>query len=543
MYLAHWQLNEKPFSITPDPRYLFLSERHREALAHLLYGAGEAGGFVQLTGEVGTGKTMTCRAFLAQLPEQVDAALVLNPAVTARELLRTILDELEIPRPEESDSTKALVDALNHHLLDAHRRGRCTVVLIDEAQNLGSDVLEQVRLLTNLETEQHKLLQIFLVGQPELRAMLGQPQLRQVAQRITARYHLDPLRFAETCAYVEHRLRVAGAGRPLFTRGALRQIHRYSRGVPRLINIVADRALLAGYATGRQQVSAWLVRRAVVELKGRSPARVRLKAAAIVVGAVGIGAWGNQSEQVQSALAAGLTQWLPVAVDPRPPVRHPTEPAKPTEPVAPAPVLPAYVQIQERLRAEPKSADRALAEAALLERWGMPPSEAADLCGAAENSGLRCFEGRGDWEELRLLDRPAIIVFRDGATPRYALVTTLDDRSVTVRVGSEEERLERTELDAFWRGYYQLLWRPPQSDTFIIGEGAAAGSIGWLRQALGMPADAAPRYDRALRAAVRRFQVEHGLAPDGVAGPRTLIHLNNRIAAGDIPRLSVAPGG
>src|SRR5215510_1924248 len=221
MYTAHFGLTEPPFAITPDPRYLYLSEAHREALAHLLYGIGEGGGFVQLTGEVGTGKTTLCRCLLEQLPPRVDVAFVLNPKVTDVELLTTICEELRLPPCAGATSRKHLVDALHHHLLEAHRQGRRTVLIIDEAQDLAPDVLEQVRLLTNLETSTEKLLQIILIGQPELIRLLAQPGLRQVHQRVTARYHLQPLSRAETHAYVRHRMAVAGRSDRVFTDDAV----------------------------------------------------------------------------------------------------------------------------------------------------------------------------------------------------------------------------------------------------------------------------------------------------------------------------------
>ena len=247
MYDSYFGLTELPFSIAPDPRYLYLSDGHREALAHLLYGIGEGGGFLQLTGEVGTGKTTVCRALLEQLPAEVDVAMVFNPAVTAVELLDTDCEELHIEHPKETTSFKVLVDALYRYLLDAHARGRRMVIIIDEAQNLGREVLEQIRLLTNLETTREKLLQVILIGQPELRQLLTRPDLRQLAQRVTARYHLKPFTEREARAYIHHRLRVAGQRRPIFDRRAIRAVHRHARGIPRLINTICDRALLGAY--------------------------------------------------------------------------------------------------------------------------------------------------------------------------------------------------------------------------------------------------------------------------------------------------------
>ncbi|MCS6946174.1 MAG: AAA family ATPase, partial [Steroidobacteraceae bacterium] len=270
MYQSFFGLNEKPFAITPDPRYLFLSERHAEALAHLLYGINEAGGFVQLTGEVGTGKTTIIRSLLARAPNNAEIALILNPRITGLEFLLTICEELGIGVPDSAvGSGKELVDILNRYLLRAHGAGRRVVLIVDEAQNLAPEVLEQVRLLTNLETESQKLLQIILIGQPELRELLARPELRQLAQRMTARYHLDPLSSSETAAYVRHRLRVAGGTRELFTSGALAELHRLAGGIPRLINIIADRALLGAYTREQQKVGAKLVRSAAAQVFAR----------------------------------------------------------------------------------------------------------------------------------------------------------------------------------------------------------------------------------------------------------------------------------
>src|SRR5262249_34665933 len=282
VYASYFGLREPPFSITPDPRYVYLGDRHREALAHLLYGIGEGGGFVQLTGEVGTGKTTLCRTLIEQLPPDVDVAVVLNPTVTAIELLATMCDELRIPYPPGTTSLKSLGDALYRRLLDAHARGRRTILVVDEAQNLSFQVLEQIRLLTNLETATTKLLQIILIGQPELIPLLDRPEARPVAQRITARYHLLPLSEAETCAYIRHRMEVAG--RPdllqpletIFSPTAMRQVHRLSGGVPRLINVICDRALLGAYALDTDRVDPAMARRAAREVLGRQPGRRRV---------------------------------------------------------------------------------------------------------------------------------------------------------------------------------------------------------------------------------------------------------------------------
>ena len=273
MYLSHYGLAEPPFAITPDPRFVFLGERHRDALAHLLYGIGQggSGGFVQLTGEVGTGKTTLCRLVLEQLPENVRIALVLNPKQTPLELLESVCEELQVPQETRRRSLKTQVDALNDYLLKAYADGLRVVLMIDEAQELSRDLLEQVRLLTNLETPTQKLLQIVLIGQPELRETLARPGLRQLAQRITARYHLTPLQPQETAAYLRHRMQVAGASAFPFEDKAVARLHALSGGVPRLLNVLGERALLAGYVHGRTRVDAKLVDLAAAEVLPAPP--------------------------------------------------------------------------------------------------------------------------------------------------------------------------------------------------------------------------------------------------------------------------------
>ncbi|MEL0039326.1 MAG: AAA family ATPase, partial [Halieaceae bacterium] len=272
MYHSYFGLSESPFSIAVNPRYLFMSARHRDALAHLLYGVGSGGGFILLTGEVGTGKTTINRALLAQLPDNVDLAIILNPALSATELLAAVCDEFALEYSAESSSLKTLTDCLHHFLLSNFKRGRKTVLMIDEAQHLDFEVLEQIRLLTNLETDEEKLLQIILIGQPELAAKLARPELRQLNQRITARYNLEPLNRQETGAYINHRLSVAGLppGHDIFSSAAIQEVHKQSGGVPRLINLVCERVLLGAYGKDQNRVGRGLVRAAAQEALGSS---------------------------------------------------------------------------------------------------------------------------------------------------------------------------------------------------------------------------------------------------------------------------------
>jgi len=392
VYPKYFGLKEASFSITPDPRYLFLSEQHREALAHLLYGAGASGGFVLLTGEVGTGKTTVCRAFLEQLPPDVDVALVLNPAMTAVELLHAICDEFGVEAPIAEQSAKALVDQLNQFLLDAHARGRRPVLIIDEAQNLRPKVMEQIRLLTNLETTKHKLLQIFLIGQPELRAMLASPDLRQLNQRITARFHLKPLNASETAAYIDHRVTVAGVDRPLFTGAALRRIHRYAGGVPRLINLLCDRSLLGAAVSRRMQVTPAIVTQAAREVNGSDDGALPGRGAGLAVGlslllAILSGVWIGGTGIVQT-LPDRLAAWS----------------GDRSEAVAVRDALPAFAKPEPDERAKPRT-DHSSSEIHQLKAAGESPIDPmmADQSGERMSDDAPKLSDRADLEDQQQL--------------------------------------------------------------------------------------------------------------------------------------------
>lgn len=274
MYTSHFGMSEAPFSISPDPRFLYMSRSHREAMAHLKYGIEEGGGFVVLTGEVGTGKTTLCRGLVEKLPDRIEVALVLNPQLSHLELLATLCDELGVAYPDHA-TVKVLLDALNRYLLRTYAEGRTAVLIIDEAQLLTREVLEQVRILTNLETTKQKLLQIILIGQPELADTLNRVDMRQLSQRVTARYHLGPLDLEDTRVYINYRLAVAGSRKRMFTNGALKQVYKTSGGVPRLINVICDRSLLGAYSSNLKEVSKSVARRAAQEVLGSSIRRLR----------------------------------------------------------------------------------------------------------------------------------------------------------------------------------------------------------------------------------------------------------------------------
>ena len=537
MYASYFGLVEPPFSIAPDPRYLYLSTGHREALAHLLWGLSAGGGFVQLTGEVGTGKTTLCRALLEQLPPEVDVAMVFNPALTSVELVATVCDELHIAYPAGTTSLKTLVDALDRHLLDAHARGRRTVLVIDEAQDLSREVLEQIRLLTNLETTRDKLLQIILIGQPELRQVLAREDLRQLAQRVTARYHLRPFTEAETLAYVNHRLQVAGQRRTIFRRRALRLLHRLARGIPRLINTIADRALLGAYSSGREQVDAATVRRAAAEVLGpvaRARRWLPAATAAVLVALVGAGA-------MVAATRPSFLAVRPVAMTRAAPASADAEPAPPQAPV-PEPPRPTLADL---LGAAPADNDKGAAFQALYARWGvdyrMKSGELA--CDRAREVGLRCLFRAGTWNVVRRLDLPAILTLDAPAGDRrYAVVTGLGDDTATLEAGGRALKLSLREIEGAWDGTFIALWQPPTSIASILAPGARGKGVTWLRQRLteveGEPAGTSDLYDEALKRRVMGFQRAHQLTPDGIAGEETLVRLATLARDASAPSLS-----
>ncbi len=581
MYTAHFGLRELPFAITPDPRYLYMSERHREALAHLLYGVSAGGGFVQLTGEVGTGKTTVCRCLLEQLPPNVDAALILNPRLTASELLATVCDELRIPYPPRTTSLKLLVDALSSHLLQAHAQGRRTVLIIDEAQNLSLEVLEQVRLLTNLETTQEKLLQVILIGQPELIQRLNRPRLRQLAQRVTARYHLLPLSQQETRAYISHRLVVAGQTATLFTSAAVREVHRVSGGVPRLINVMCDRALLGVFARDKKYVDAMTVRRAAAEVLGRvtwsRTARSLLRVSALAAGGAAIvvaavlatqapledilrsGRFGtysgatplnpatpnaaHSSAPMAKTLLAASNDTLPGlktrdeshrdTEGVRPRAGGSEEPGATTTAVAVADKAKAAT-LAEALSDPSLRSDMASAFASLASFWAVdsPRTKGSPDCERVRAAGLECLFRTGTWSKLLRYRLPAIMELETPAGDRhYAMVTAAGRERATLDLGGRQFTAPVSEIELSWDGSFILLWKPPPLSKMPISPGTRGKDVEWLRERLsaldGQSLVGTDRgfYDDQLKERVKAFQRSRSLRPDGIVGEETLIHL------------------
>ncbi|HXC08923.1 MAG TPA: AAA family ATPase [Steroidobacteraceae bacterium] len=544
MYLSFFGLSEKPFAITPDPRYLYLSERHAEALAHLLYGINESGGFIQLTGEVGTGKTTVVRTLLSRVPHHADVAVILNPRVTPVEFLLTICEELGLPISDaDRDSVKQMVDALNRRLLSAHAEGRRIIVIVDEAQNLSPDVLEQVRLLTNLETPTQKLLQIILIGQPELRELLDRTELRQLAQRITGRYHLEPLSREETQGYVRHRLRVAGAAGEIFTPSALTEVHRLSGGIPRVINVTCDRALLGAYTQETRKITAALVRSAAGEVYGRRYLPRGFSWIAGTLGVVGIAGavlagWQLWQRQI-AALHAPAHKPAQVAAL----TSAPAAAAPASNPAHPPAAVPA-VSINTLLAANSTLTSDAAAFRRLLSLWGTAMADDKNPCGQAAQAGLSCLEQRGSWAQVRALNRPAILTLTDDQGQRHRVVlSALDDKFATLDLGEHNERVPIDELSRDWFGEFTVVWKPKTASTRPLSVGMHGDEVRWLRRSLNalQGASSDPErgdlYDEELAIAVQNFQREHRLNVDGIAGIQTLVMLDTALAEPGSPLL------
>jgi general secretion pathway protein A len=544
MYQHYFGLAEAPFSIAPDPRYLYLSQRHQEALAHLLYGVNGDGGFVLLTGEVGAGKTTVCRCLLQQIPASCDVAYIFNPKLTVEELLSTICVEFGIAYPSGNASIKVFVDCINAYLLDAHARGRHTVLIIDEAQNLSAEVLEQMRLLTNLETNERKLLQIILLGQPELALMLERPELRQLSQRIVARYHLGPLTKPEVAAYVRHRLEISGAQRQLFPAALMGRVYRLSGGVPRVINVLCDRSLLGAYVQGKERVDRATLAQAAREVFHLEPRKDLVRPLLVILILVLGGVLATTLYQLE--LRESGTATVPATMAKRAAQTIAAGPAKeaPVKEAKPAAELPDTLEWPAD---EPLGDSRALAYAALFRAWGAD-YQGGDACKQAEGLGLRCRTARGGLDELRELNRPAVLLLRDGQGREFhATLSVLDDKTAGFALGAQTRTVAIGALAAQWSGQYTLLWRMPPDAQENIRAGKRGPAVAWLSRQLAQAQGRAtepgedPLFNQVLLRQVKQFQLAEGLIPDGVVGPQTVMRLAG-VADKTAPKLSRKQG-
>ena len=563
MYERFFALTDAPFRLTPDPRYLFLSRRHADALAHLKLGLTESSGFVCITGDVGTGKTTVLRAFLGSLDHGITTAYVFNPALSALELLQTINAELGIGAG--STSKKDLVDELNLHLLEQRRSGRRSVVVIDEAQALGVEVLEQLRLLSNLETTTEKLLRIVLVGQPQLQQLLLHPELVQLNQRITLRWHMGPLTRAETAAYVRHRIAVASRGQAgrLFTNGALALVHRHAGGVPRLVNMVAHRSMVAAFAREEPVVRRRTVQQAYREIVNVPlPARPKSAAWTTAWAAVGAGVCLGVIALGGRELAWSPTPPPQATADAAPKATAPAvataalEPPALLAPMVTAPTVPeVHADPLAPLAATDADASARTAVGAVLAAWHEKPLDAdepahpGDFGRVAHARGLEYLPFSGNATMLRLLDHPAVLEVQlpDTSGPRYAALVALNDDGAVLALADGRVTVPTPALDKVWLGQAHLLWR----DFEGIGLGGTLGPdargpnvahLQTLLQRAGFYAGTETGvFDAATGQAVLGFQRSRLLDPDGRVGRLTRVVLY--AAAGGYPRPTLAGGG
>jgi general secretion pathway protein A len=565
MYYQYFGLTEAPFSIAVNPRYLFMSARHRDALAHLLYGVGAGGGFILLTGEVGTGKTTINRCLLEQLPSDTDVAIILNPALNAIELLASVCDELGIDYDHQQHTLKTLTDKLHSFLLENHARGRKTVLMIDEAQHLDFDVLEQIRLLTNLETNNEKLLQIILIGQPELAQMLARPELRQLNQRITARYNLDPLNLDETSAYIQHRMQVAGMSpeRVVFSPAVVRGIYKATRGIPRVINVVCDRMLLGAYGRNTSHVDHDMLRLALREVLGEEEAESTLWRWLAAVAALLLLVWGggwllgkySGTDVVGSESVSALQSPLPATAEPARMAAEPT----PAPAVEPSPLAAASfpestaADATEVLVAAPESASPVggqplqvfdIADAllppgdALARLWQLNSDQPVPVvpCSDRVQQGLACLEGEvWTWDELAEIDRPMSL---EAITPeRFSaevLLLGIDGSNAWVFTEAGIAQVNLADLAPYWTGRYRFFWRPPENFSTVLSLWDEGDVVAVVAQRFA-ELDKQPKpltfrsFNRALEQRVRLFQQQHGLVEDGAVGVQTLLKLNEQL--------------
>ncbi len=597
MYCEHFGFKERPFTIAPNPKYLFMSELHREALAHLVFGIGDSGGFVLLTGEVGTGKTTVCRCLLEQLPENTDIAFILNPRLSAIELLESICDDLDLTFMQDDVTLKHLNDVLNAHLLRSHSNGRQTILLIDEAQNLDPDVLEQVRLLTNLETNETKLLQIILIGQPELKDMLEKAELRQLSQRITARYHLAPLSLQDTSGYIHYRVAVAGSDDRFFSEQAIHAIHRISQGVPRLINTICDRALLGAYAKGSRKIDPGLVKQAAIEVLGsKGPAdsgkvhksdnesffsmQAVFKQAAFASAILAVGiflGWifsGAEKPVVENlALSSGVKSQQQTQLQDnnfqasQVPVQQ--------ESIAQNSIAQNSIAIAQQETQEvsntsgetsPSSSSEALSDPqtsgfsqedrllAYVLDYENAFSQLANIwsrenitgCEQLINTGLSCENLQGTWWQIIEMDRPVLLRLNIRGVHQYMTVVGMDPERLAVLKQDELFWLAKAQIEPLWTGEFLMLWNPPVNFTRPIKMGDSGTVVQWLEQKLLLITEpdfgadsivpSTIRFDSAMKQQLKSFQSQYGLEPDGVAGLKTLMRIN-QLTGMELPRL------
>ena len=528
IYLNHFGLNCEPFSIVPDPGFLYPSSHHRQAVAHLKYGLDREGGFILLSGEVGTGKTTLTRTMLKRLPAHVRVAYVLNSKLVVTDVLASICHELAIDIAKTADLSfsKTCIDALNQNLIEAHAEGKKTLVVIEEAQNLSAEVLETLRLLSNLETTTHKLLHILLVGQPELLEILAQKEQRQLNQRVVSRFHLLPLEKNDLANYVNHRLHCAGANRAIFDNAAMATLFRLTKGVPRLINLICHHSLLAAYATGKKTVAANLVKKAAKEIE--QPTALKTSNRWLWIGLV-----------TMAVLSAGvfLNSHKLLTDD---------VPLNPSQPVKTETVIIEEIVDQSSIVTEPIT-PKINPFAALFALWSV---DTEALFSEEEVVALAAYHGlqveklaTANWGSIGAIDRPGIVWLKDTAGGlKIHLLHQVSDSHLSLISMSGPETMEIEVFLQAWSGVFLYLWQPSaEIDSLRLGD-TNPTALAWLQQVLQEAGNSyqqiitGGRYNAAIREQVLLFQKRQGINADGVVGRQTIMKLN-QLTDPSIPRL------
>ncbi|WP_318481861.1 ExeA family protein [Photobacterium leiognathi] len=542
MYQDFFGITEAPFSIVPSARFLYLSERHREALTHMLSGLTDGGGFGLLTGEVGTGKTTVLRAMISRLPHQTQVAVILNPALSAHDLLAAICDELGLSY-ESDASFKQLTDIIYRHLMANHAEGRQTLLLVDEAQHLMPDVLEQLRLLTNLETDSRKLLKVVLIGQPELQQLLQQERLRQLAQRITLRYHLLPLTETEVSEYIHYRLTAVDCLYPVFDVSSIKYIAKQTQGIPRLINLVCDKSMQLACQAGTHQVSKPMAVQACEDiLSWQVPATASSSRAGGSQRHSSLWLPWGVAVAVCSALAVGAWHYWPLPVAPK---AAPIEPNQSLYAVANLSAIetppslsttPVESTKEATLSRLAKAIDGSRKERTAMQNlyrlWGFDTALNQATCATSSRISLACFDGKTTLAKLGLINRPVVVTLEDGAKkPFYAVVYAITDDRIELLLGKDRISVSPKWFEARWNGQFSLLWRPPLGDKTSIRFGQNGPRVAWLDQQLNdFLGENSPRkgyFDQSVLDKLRRFQRSQDLTADGIAGPMTLMVLDS----------------
>ncbi len=538
MYHQHFGLKEAPFSIAPNPRYLFMSRRHKEALAHLIYGVSHGGGFVLLTGEVGTGKTTISRCLLKQLPKSTDIAYILNPYLDSTELLASICDELKVDNVKDTTSLKELSDRLHSFLLENHAKGRNTVLIIDEAQHLGFKVMEQIRLLTNLETDEKKLLQIIFIGQPELNDILAKDELRQLAQRITARFHIEPLSAAETKAYIRHRLMIAGmsANQTLFNQAAIKVIYNHCKGIPRLINVACDRALLGAYTNNLLRVDKDVAYAAVMESSGKkaiaapgTKAPLMISAALAVTIAIML-IWigvGKFKQKPPPAIVIANPQENAGVIQRNHSLPPPTFEVKPDD----LSLINSGISPAELTTMGTTQIDDAINR--LQQELGIFSGNLNPACDRLVFYGVDCLSSESNsWSDFTSYNRPAVLELEINNQTLYLSVSGISNNDLIVHTNNDTVQIPKFELGQYWTGKFTVLWQPPESFKSLAKRGDRSSFITWIADSFAT-IDNQPEpltdalFNQALEQRVAVFQQEAGLDPDGIVGIKTVLKIND----------------